>query len=304
MLDSPTALPRHLAVGILCFTGTLSAVNHVAARVAFDDGAGVLLAVLCRSGLSGLALFCIVLWRQLPLRLPAGLGRWQLAVGLLVALQSLCLYSAVSRIPVAVALLLGNLFPFMLVLLTWALGGKAPTRLTGFLMVAIVLGLVLVLDLPAVLGAETDMGPEWSIGILFALGGSSVFTVALWITDHRLSSLAGPVRGMYTIITVFVSTMVVGVAEVLPQSLHSPGSWVGWTALATLSLLYATTFSILFILMPRLDMARNAPVMNIEPVASLVLGAWILGQYLNGWQLLGGAVVLGSIVALAYSKRQ
>ncbi|WP_176372160.1 EamA family transporter, partial [Halomonas citrativorans] len=72
--------------------------------------------------------------------------------------------------------------------------------------------------------------------------------------------------------------------------------------LGLLALLYATAFSTLFIFVPRLDMARNAPVMNIEPVASLVIGYFVLGQTLSPGQLLGGAVVVGGIVALSLSK--
>ena len=55
--------------------------------------------------------------------------------------------------------------------------------------------------------------------------------------------------------------------------------------------------------MPRLDMSRNAPVMNAEPVASLALGWLILGQAFNDRQLLGGLLVLSCIVVLAYSRR-
>ncbi len=302
--SAPPALPRHLAIGILLFVGTASALNHIAARIAFDDEAGVLLAIMCRSGLSGLALFGIVLWQQHPVRLPAGRGRWQAAVGLLIALQSLCLYSAVARIPVALALLIASLFPILLALLSWALGGDPPTRRASLLMAAILAGLVLVLDLATVLGSGADMGPEWAPGILFALGSAGFFAIALWITDHRLSTLAGPVRGMYTIAIVFCSMLAAGAAGIVPGGLHPPASPVGWIALATLSVLYAATFSVLFISIPRLDMARNSPVMNIEPVASLVLGWLILDQTLNGRQLLGGAIVLGCIVALAYSRKR
>jgi len=302
--SAPPALPRHLAIGILLFVGTASALNHIAARIAFDDEAGVLLAIMCRSGLSGLALFGIVLWQQHPVRLPAGRGRWQAAVGLLIALQSLCLYSAVARIPVALALLIASLFPILLALLSWALGGPPPTRRASLLMAAILAGLVLVLDLATVLGSGADMGPEWAPGILFALGSAGFFAIALWITDHRLSTLAGPVRGMYTIAIVFCSMLAAGAAGIVPGGLHSPASSVGWIALAALSVLYAATFSVLFISIPRLDMARNSPVMNIEPVASLVLGWLILDQTLNGRQLLGGAIVLGCIVALAYSRKR
>jgi drug/metabolite transporter (DMT)-like permease len=82
-----------------------------------------------------------------------------------------------------------------------------------------------------------------------------------------------------------------------------PESALGWWSLATLALLYGVAFSVLFICLPRLDMARNAPAMNTEPVAALVLGYLVLGQVLTSTQLVGGAMVLSGIVLLGLSRR-
>uniref|UniRef100_UPI003340E366 DMT family transporter n=1 Tax=Castellaniella defragrans TaxID=75697 RepID=UPI003340E366 len=300
----PAHLPRHLAIGLLLFIGCTFATNHIAARIAFDDQTGLLLAIMCRSGLCLLTLAGIVLWQRRPLRLPAGMGRWQLLLGLLIALQSLCLYSAVARIPVALALLIANLFPILLALLTWALGGRPPTRRASLLMGIILIGLVLVLDLPAWIASDLDMGPDWIPGILFGIGGAGFFAIGIWVTEHRLSALAGSVRSLYTILIVFCGMVAAGLTGIVPGGMDTPASGTGWLALAALSLLYATAFSVLFISVPRLDMARNAPVMNIEPVASLIMGWLLLNQVFNGRQLAGGAIVLGCIVALAYSKKR
>lgn len=68
-----SALPRHLAVGTLILISTIFAANHVAARVAFDDGASVLLVgVTYRAGASLLALLGIVLWRRQDCAYPRG----------------------------------------------------------------------------------------------------------------------------------------------------------------------------------------------------------------------------------------
>lgn len=300
----PANLPRLVAVGILLSIGCIFAGNHIAARIAFDDQAGLLLAILCRSGLSLVTLLGIILWQQHSLRLPITLARWQFALGLLIAIQSLCLYTAVARIPVALALLIGNLFPIILALLTWSLGGRRPTRRASLLMGVILISLIFVLDLPARLSSSTVMGPEWLTGIAFALGGAFFFACGLWITEHKLSGLLGPVRSMYTVLVVFCSMIVAGVAGIVPGGMDLPASNTGWMALGALSLLYATAFSILFVYVPRLDMARNAPVMNIEPVASLILGALLLNQFFNNTQLVGGAIVLGCIVMLAYSNKR
>jgi drug/metabolite transporter (DMT)-like permease len=298
-----SALPRHLAVGTLILISTIFAANHVAARVAFDDGAGVLLGVTCRAGASLLALLGIVLWRRQGLGIPARLSAWQGLLGLLIALQSFCLYSAVARIPVALALLINSLFPLLFALLTWALGGPRPTRRASLLMGLILAGLALVLDLPGLLrdGASPDV--RWAAGVALAFGSASLFACALWVTEHRLAVLPGPVRSLYTIFIVLCAMLAAGAADFMPGGMRPPDGLAGWAALAVLSLCYTTGFCTLFILMPRLDMSRNAPVMNAEPVASLALGWLILGQAFNDRQLLGGLLVLSCIVVLAYSRR-
>lgn len=162
---SPTVRPftRPLAVLILACLACIFASNHIAARLAFDSGAGVMLAILFRSGLTFLVLATLLLVQRQSWRLPAGSGRWQLLLGLLIAVQSLCLYSAVARIPVALALLVANVFPILLALLTWLLGGPAPTRRTLGLMGLILFGLVLALNIPVLLsGAPIDH--EWLLG--------------------------------------------------------------------------------------------------------------------------------------------
>jgi len=292
--------PRHLAVLILLSVACTFAGNHIAARIAFDHGTGLLLAILCRSGGTLLALTTLVLWRRESLRLGAAVMRWQLLMGLLIAVQSFCIYSAVVRIPVGLALLVVNLSPILLVLLTWLLGGPPPTRRAALIMGIILAGLVLVLDVPARL--QGGMDGAWLEGVLFSLTAAAVFACALWITEHRLSDMAGPVRSMLTMAVVFGATSLAGASGVFPDGLSLPDAASGWLALLCLAVLYGTAFSVLFVCMPRLDIARNAPVMNIEPVAGMLFGWLILDQRLGALQIVGGLVVIGGIVLLAYRR--
>lgn len=302
-MPSSTPFPRHIAILILAALACSFAGNHVAARVAFDHDTGLLLAMLCRAGVTLLALVALVIWRRESLNLGRATWCWQILLGLLIAIQSFCIYSAVARIPVALALLVVNLSPIMLALLTWALGGRAPTRQAVGIMALILVGLVLVLDVPGRLMSNEATDGEWTVGIIFGLTAAAVFAVALWITENRLSKMAGSVRSMLTLSVVFASSTVLGASGLLPGSLGLPSATVGWIALACLVLLYGAAFSTLFICMPRLNIARNAPVMNIEPVAGMVLGWLILDQVLGGLQVVGGLIVVGGIVLLAYQRQ-
>ncbi|MGJ7458896.1 EamA family transporter [Halomonas sp. RA08-2] len=300
---APAPFPRPLALALMCGLATLFAANHVSARVAFDAGAGLLLAIVLRSGVATLALAALVVFQRKSLRMLAGTGRWQLTVGLLVAVQSLCLYSAVARIPVVVALLLMNTLPIQLALLSWALGGSRPTARAALVMGVILVGLVVVLDVPAWLNDPEAMGPGWPAGVAFGLAAATAFAGALWITEHRLAALGSTLRSLLTMLTVLVAMIIAGGLGLVPGGMALPQSLPGWAGLVLLALCYAVAFSTLFICVPRLDMARNAPAMNMEPVAALILGYLVLGQTLSPVHLAGGAIVLAGILFLGLSKQ-
>ncbi|MGY2283377.1 EamA family transporter [Pseudomonas gingeri] len=297
-----TALPRPLAVLILATLACAFAGNHIAARIAFDHDTGLLLAILCRSGVTLLVLAGLVFWQRETLKLKAGTWRWQLLMGMLIAAQSFCVYSAVARIPVALALLVGNTAPILLVLLNWALGGRAPTRQAMLLMGMILIGLVFALDVPQRLSSQDSGEAQWLEGILFGFAAASVFACALWITEHKLSQVRGSVRSLLTLLVVFCVTALLGLSELLPGGINLPGAPTGWLALGCLVLLYGLAFSLLFICVSRLDIVRNAPVMNVEPIASLLFGWLILDQLLSRGQVIGGLIVVGGIVLLTSRK--
>ena len=124
----PLALsPR--AFAMLLLLACLFGANHVAARVAFDHGVDVATAVSVRSAVTALAVTALVLWQRVPLRLTARHRRVLPVIGVLVAVQSLCLYSSVARIPVGLALLAFNTYPLWTALAAWAIGALAPIGL-------------------------------------------------------------------------------------------------------------------------------------------------------------------------------
>ncbi|MDF5831896.1 EamA family transporter [Pseudomonas syringae] len=303
-MSAPTLFPRHIAVLILALLACSFAGNHIAARIAFDHDTGLLLAILCRSGVTLLVLTSLVLWQRERLSLPASTWRWQLLLGLLIATQSFCIYSAVARIPVALALLVVNVSPILLALLTWVLGGARPTRRAAGLMGLILFGLTLALDVPQRLSNSGSSEPQWLEGVAYASTAAVVFAFALWITDNKLAGMRGSVRSMLTMAVVFVVAAIAGSSGVLRGGVGLPTSSVGWTALASLVVLYGLGFSLLFICMARLDIARNAPVMNIEPVASLLFGWLILDQLLSSGQVVGGLIVVSGIVLLTWRRAQ
>ena len=295
-------LPRRLAIGILLALGCTFAANHIAARVAFDHGTSLLVAVLCRSTMAATVLTALVLWQRQAVQLPARTWRWVAAVGLLTAAQSAFIYMAISRVPVALALLVANVFPLLLALWTWAFGGPRPTRRASVLMGVILAGLSLALDLPGRIGTAHADTAHWTSGILLALGGATSFSLGVWIADHKLVAVRSSVRSMMTMQIALVVLALAGTAGVVPGGIVWPHDAAGWTGLVMLATFYGAGFSVLFVLMPRLDLARNAPAMNIEPVATLLFGWLVLQQTLAPVQIAGALVVVTGIVLLSYKR--
>ena len=294
--------PKRTALLVLLVLGVTFGSNHVAARIAFDHGTGLITAVVARSGVTALGLLGVLLWQGSGLRPPPGSGRWLPVLGLLISVQSLLLYSAVARIPVALALLAFSTFPVLYALVSWAFGGKAPGKRAAGVMLLILFGLSLALGAPAALGAVANTGPALAAGVMFAIGAAITFALALWVTEHRLHKVAGPLRSFTTMSIVGVVVLVAGLTGVMPGALHWPADITGWVGLTLLTVLYGTSFSSLFVLMPRLDMARNAAALNIEPIAVLVMGWLILGQKLTLIQVAGALLVVTGIVLLARRK--
>lgn len=294
--------PRYISVTILFTIALLFASNHVAARIAFENGTGVLLAVIFRSGAGVITLIPVIILLKESFYLPPKTRKWQFLLGLLIATQSALLYSAVALIPVAMALLLMNLFPIILTIIYWIFDKIVPSKKSVALMFLILCGLVLVLDIAKWLSLDTSVDKNLLIGSIFAILAACVFAFGLWISNKYIADVAGPVRSFYTIFIVFLTLALIGNIELVPGTMSMPTNEIGWLALIFLSILYAIGFSVLFVFIPRLDMVRNAPIMNTEPIASLVLAWFLLDQIFSSLQLLGGAIVMLCIVVIASTK--
>ncbi len=303
MSHSISLIPRPLAISILVLSATLFAGNHIAARFAFDSGTGLLLAVLARGATALCLMLFIAFISKASFRIPKKLIKWQLLIGVLIAVQSLCLYSAINKIPIAMALLLVNTWPMMFILASWVAGKRAPNVKIFAMLFVILMGLVLVLDVNAS-DATKGMSEDMVLGVILASLSAVFLTMTMWLTQYQLSGVAGSVRSSYTMAMVVGIMCMAGLFELLPGGLNTPQTQNGWIGLLSLAVLYAIAVTMLFVLAPRLDMASNSPILNCEPVASLFLAYVFLGQYLNGVQLLGGAIVVLGIVAIGFHKEK
>jgi drug/metabolite transporter (DMT)-like permease len=295
-----TPLPRWIGIAALLVIAATFGSNHIAARVAFDHGTSVATAVAFRAAGTALALGAALLALRVPLRMSGASLARTAAVGAILAVQSYCLYSAVARIPAALALLAFNTYPLIYALMSAAAGMEKLSRRALVAMPVALFGLALALD---VVGSADKLAARWSeigAGASFSAAASLCFATVLFVSARYLRGVDGRVRS--GVINAVVALLVFSVG--LPAGLLAlPGDAPGWTGLLLLSLFYGAAITALFVLQPRLTAATDIAALNFEPIAVLLLGWAILGQSLAPLQLAGAAVVIGAIVALGLSKR-
>lgn len=268
---------------ILLIIAVTFGANHIAARTAFDHGTSVVTGVFARSLFTAAAVFALLRLQGVRLALSrALLGRAAL-IGVVLAVQSYCLYSAVAQIPVALALLAFNTFPVMLALITLAAGRGRPSRRVAIAMPVALIGLSIALDVWG-----TPIGP----GVLWALAAGLAFATALFLTDLWLKAMDGRLRSALFMATIALIVAVIGGAA---GAFRAPADATGWLGVALLSVFYALAITSVFVVLPKMGSANYAVVLNFEPIALLAL-AWIfLGQAVTPVQIIGALVTVGAI---------
>jgi drug/metabolite transporter (DMT)-like permease len=290
-------IPRWAGIALLLAMATVFGSNHIAARIAFEHGANVTTAVAARS--TGTALFVLLLSKTALHVERKTFGR-AVAIGLLLAIQGYCLYSAVALIPVALALLAFQTFPMVLALFSWLSGGDRPSRRVLVAMPLALVGLALALDVAGKSGAMADRWTEIGAGVLWAFGASVSFALALLLTTRWLGGMDGRLRSFLTMSVVAAVTLAGGAAT---NGFALPADGTGWIALALLTAFYGTAITSMFVLLPRLGTVNNAAVLNFEPIAVLALAWPILGQAVAPLQVLGAFIVVGAILWMGAGKK-
>jgi drug/metabolite transporter (DMT)-like permease len=275
--------------------------NHVAARFAFDSGVDVVTAIAFRSVLTAFVIALIVWQQRVPLMLTRQQQRHLPVIGLLIAVQSFCLYSAVARLPVVLALLAFNTYPISTALWARLLYKQRPQREVLLVIPFILFGLALALD---VLGAASGLSASahWldiGSGVAFAFAASLTFGLCLVITENETRGLDGRLR---TLSTLGIVGLLAVAAALSGDGFQLPNASPGWWGLMLLTFLYGTAFTVMFTVLPKLGVVGNSAIMNVEPVFALLLAWALLGQTIAPMQVGGASLVVVSVMWLGLRK--
>lgn len=254
-------------------------------------------ALLVRMGVAGIvlspALFLAIRRQRGFLRRHGGLI---VAFGLMPVLGcQLFFFSAMQRMPVAVALLIQYLAPVMLVAFVWLRTRRAPSALVLWGSAVAIVGLVLVVDIS---GASFDL-----LGTLFALA-AAVCVCAYFVISERagddLPPLALAAGGLLTGAGIMAVLCVTGIMPfVAPAvSVVLAGVEVPWFVPLVWVAAIATTlgYAMGVMAVPRIG-SRVASFVGLSEVLFALGFAWIfLAEVPAPVQFAGGALILVGVV--------
>ncbi|BDV30497.1 EamA family transporter [Microbacterium terricola] len=254
-------------------------------------------ALLVRMGVAGLILSPALV--RAILRERSFLRRhWPLIVGFGLTAVAGCqifFFSAMQRMPVAVALLIQYLAPVLLVGYTWLRTRRAPSRLVALGSVVAIVGLVLVVDIA---GARFDL-----LGTVFALC-AAVCVMAYFLISERagddLPPLALAAGGLLTGAALIAVLAVVGVFPIAAPAVTVTlaGVDVPWFVPLVWVAAIGTTLGYAFgvAAVPRIG-SRVASFIGLSEVLFALGFAWIfLGEAPGPVQLVGGVLILAGVV--------
>jgi drug/metabolite transporter (DMT)-like permease len=254
-------------------------------------------ALLVRMGVAGLILSPALF---LAIRRQRGFLRrhWKLILvfGLMPVLGcQLFFFSAMQRMPVAVALLIQYLAPVMLVAFVWLRTRKAPSALVLWGSAVAIVGLVLVVDIS---GASFDL-----LGTLFALA-AAVCVCAYFVISERAGDELPPLAlAAGGLLTGGIIMAVLCLSGIMPfaapaVSVVLAGVEVPWFVPLLWVAAIATTMGYAFGVMavPRIG-SRVASFVGLSEVLFALGFAWIfLAEVPAPIQFAGGALILVGVI--------
>jgi drug/metabolite transporter (DMT)-like permease len=292
--SEPSHSRAQLAGAAMCAASAASfGAMGIFGKLAYDAGVGVLTLLVVRFVLAGAILGTANALRRPRVRLPRrpalltalGLG----AIG--YAAQSGLYFQALTKIDAGLAALVLYLYPALVTVAAVALGRDRFDRVRGASLLLALAGLVLVLFV----GAPTHID---AVGVSLALGAAVAYTGYILVSDTVLSSERLDPLLLSALVCVGAALSFTLAAAVSGEASFGfePEGWLWLGAIALVSTVLA--IALFFGGLARVGPSRASIISTVEPLVTVVLAFVVFGESLTATQLVGGALVLASVVLL------
>lgn len=244
----------------------------------------------CAYALPPLALLAWLERRRYGPRAP-GQARLAWLAGAFFAADLILWHHAINQVGAGLATVLGNTQVVVVPLAAWLFLGERPSARVAVSVPVVLTGVVLISGVigSGAYGANPQLGVIFGVATGLAYGG---FILVQRGANADLRRPAGPLFDA-TLSTAVICLLVgipLGELELVP-------TWPahGWLLILALGI-QVCGWLLISISLPRLPAALTSVVLTIQPVASVLLGVWILSEAPSTLQLVGVILILAGLL--------
>ena len=277
-----------MALSALCFGSVVVLGKHE-----LEGGITVYSLLAIRFGVAAVVLFALLVALRRSLAAAEGerAGLALLAVcG--YAVEATLFFLALEHGTAAAVTLLFFIYPVVVTLMSWVVGGGRPGRLTLLALVCAVSGAAVVVATGTGLSIQAR-------GVVAALGAATTYSVYLVGTDHVLRRTSPLTSAMW--VSAGASLGLFAFAALTGNG-SFPDGWGEWWPVIAMGLATAAAFVCLLEGIRRIGAIRTAIVSAMEPLAAAALAVVFLGESVTGGIALGGALILVGAVATSLAR--
>jgi drug/metabolite transporter (DMT)-like permease len=222
---------------------------------------------------------------------PASQVRLAWFAGVFFATDLILWHHAISQVGAGLATVLGNTQVVVVPLAAWLFLRERPSARVAISVPVVLIGVVLI---SGVIGSGA-YGENPLLGVIFGLLTGLAYGGFILVQRGANADQRRPASPLFD---ATLSTAVITLAVGLPLGeIELVPSWPshGWLLLLALGI-QVVGWLLISISLPRLPAAITSVVLTIQPVASVLLGVWILSEAPSALQLLGVVFIIGGLL--------
>ena len=273
------------ALAVLAAVGF--SVSLVSARVSYDSGSNALTVLSVRFALMAAISYAWCRMRHRALRIDRRLVASCYLMGVLYFVGIGSYLTAVAYIPVSLAVLLFYTFPILTVLLAFAVNGRRPRFGEIVTLLLAFAGIFLALDVNAV--------EVRALGVCLGLLAALAISMNLLLSERILAQISLPVFTFHLSLSAFG---LAALAAWTTSSFALPhGGEGGRLAFAVMLVAFIVAFLSNYTGVRLIGSVPLSMILNLEPVATILLALLVLGETMSMRQALGAGFVVTAVVA-------
>lgn len=280
--------PRLKGMVLTLLSGAAFGSMSTFTKLVYAEGVSPSTLLFLRFVMASACLFPLVYFKRIPLPKGQALIAYIVMGGLCYTLEAQAFFIALQYASAGLVALLLYLYPAFVMILSALFLKEQITRRKLIVLLLTSLGLVITV------GLDDHRGSL--IGISLAVGAALVYALYSLIGQR----FGGDTHPMAAAFVVMLSAAVSHAGLVAVTGWHPPVSAQGWGALLAIALL-CTVVAIIFYLMgiALLGATQASLISTVEPVVTLLLAGWVLGEQASFLQWVGGSLILAGVALLA-----